>query len=117
MRLHVALLCATALGLFASSALAQRPSGRGPGRRSQMLFKDITLTPEQQAKVDSIQVRYREQMPAFTRGSPPDSATREKVRGLFRQELDEIRVVLTADQQKVFDKNVADMRARRPGGP
>ena len=117
MRLHVALLCATAVGLFPSSALGQRPSGRGPERRAQMLFKDITLTPEQQAKVDSIQTRYREQMPSFTTGSPPDSATREKIRGLFRHELDEIRAVLTADQQKAFDKNLAELRKGRRGGP
>jgi Spy/CpxP family protein refolding chaperone len=71
MRLHVALLCATALGLCATSALAQRPSGRGPERRAQLLFKGITLTLEQQAKVDSIQTYYREQMPSFTPGSPP----------------------------------------------
>src|SRR5213593_2627663 len=73
MRLHVAVLCATALGLCATSALAQRPSGRGPERRAQLLFKGITLTQEQQAKVDSIQTYYREQMPSFTPGSPPDS--------------------------------------------
>lgn len=36
---------------------------------------------------------------------------------MFRHELDDIRGVLTADQQKVFDKNLADMRARRSGGP
>ena len=86
MRVHVVLLWATALGLFASSALAQRPSGRAPGWRAERLFKDITLTSAQQAKVDSIQMRYREQMPSFTRGSPPDSATRERVRGLFRHD-------------------------------
>jgi len=117
MRLHVALLCATALGLCATSALAQRPSGRGPERRAQLLFKGITLTPEQQAKVDSIQTHYREQMPSFTPGSPPDSVTREKVRGLFRHQVEDIRAVLTADQQKVFDTNLADLRKGRRGGP
>ena len=117
MRLQVALLCATALGLFASSALAQRPSGRGPERRAQLLFTGITLTPEQQAKVDSIQAYYREQMPSFTAESPPDSATRDKVRGLFRHEVEDIRGVLTTDQQKAFDKNLAEMRKGRRGRP
>jgi Spy/CpxP family protein refolding chaperone len=117
MRLHVALLCATALGLCASSALAQRPSGRGPARRAQLLLKGITLTPEQQARVDSIQTYYRQQMPSFTSGSPPDSATRQKVRGLFRHEVEDIRAVLTADQQKAFDKNLAELRQGRRGGP
>ena len=117
MRLHVAVLCATALGLCATSALAQRPSGRGPERRAQLLFKGITLTLEQQAKVDSIQKYYREQMPSFTPGSPPDSVTREKVRGLFRHQVEDIRAVLTADQQKVFDTNLAELRKGRRGGP
>jgi hypothetical protein len=31
--------------------------------------------------------------------------------------VDQIRAVLTLDQQKVWDKNVAEMRERRPGGP
>ena len=117
MRLHVALLGATALALLASSAPAQRPAGRGPERRAQLLFKGITLTPEQQAKVDSIQSSYREQMPSFTRESPPDSATREKVRALFRHEVEDVRAVLTADQRKVFDMNLAEMRKGRRGGP
>ena len=75
------------------------------------------LTPEQQARVDSIQTYYRQQMPSFTSGSPPDSATRENVRGLFRREVEDIRAVLTADQQKAFDKNLAQLRRGRRGGP
>ena len=117
MRPRVALLCTISLGLFATSALAQRPSGRGPERRAQLLFQGITLTPEQQAKVDTIQTYYREQMPSFTPGSPPDSATREKVRGLFRREVEDMRAVLTADQRNVFDKNLAELRRGRRGGP
>src|SRR5437879_8396776 len=109
MRLQIALLCATALGLFASSALAQRPSGRGPERRAQMLFTGITLTPEQQAKVDSILAYYREQMPSLTAESPPDSATREEVRGMFHPEVEDIRGVVRADHQKDVTKNRARM--------
>jgi len=82
----------------------------------EILFKDITLTPAQQTKIDSIQSHYREQMPSFTPGSPPDSATRERVRAIFRHELDDFRAVLTSDQQSTFDRNVEAMRARRGGG-
>lgn len=82
----------------------------------EILFKDITLTPAQQTKIDSIQSHYREQMPSFQPGSPPDSATRERVRAIFRHELDDFRAVLTADQQSTFDRNVEAMRARRSGG-
>jgi Spy/CpxP family protein refolding chaperone len=111
-------LLASLLALTVSPARAQNPPrGRGPGGRMELLFKDITLTAEQQAKVDSIRAHYRAQMPSFTPGSPPDSATREKIRGLFRRQVDDLRAVLTADQQKTFDKNVAEMREGRRGGP
>jgi len=112
--------------LVAAAAPAQTPSegGRaGPGRqgfgerRMQMLLKDITLSPEQQANVDSIRARYRSQMPAFTPGSRPDSTARQKMRDALRREDDEIRAVLTPDQQQLWDRNLAEMRARRPGGP
>jgi Spy/CpxP family protein refolding chaperone len=113
MRLYVTLLLATTLAPL--PALAQNASGRGPGRRMEYLLREVTLTADQQMKVDSIQRHYRDQMPSFTPGSPPDSAMREKVRGLFRHELDDIRAVLTADQQKIFDRNLAAMRERRGG--
>src|SRR3989449_6528255 len=71
------------------------------------LLRGITLTPAQQAQVDSIREHYRSQMPAFTPGSPPDSATREKMREHFRHMTEDIRAVLTPDQQKVYDKNLA----------
>lgn len=121
MRSHVALLTAAAtlvLVALPARAPAQGPpaGGRGPGRRMQMMFEGITLTPEQRARVDSIQAHYRAQMPLFTPGSPPDSATREKIHNLFQHELDDIRTVLTADQQQIFDHNVAAMRGRRGGG-
>lgn len=114
---HVVLLSATALSFLFSPAAAQRPYGRAPGRRVEALFEGISLTPDQRAKVDSIIKHYREEMPSFTPGSPPDSATREKVRGLFRRQADDLRAVLTPAQQTTFDRNVATMRERRSGGP
>src|SRR6266702_1065056 len=126
MRLRSAIVSTAILALAASGALAQNPPCGGGGgqrregfaaRRAQMLFKDITLTPEQQAKVDSIRARYRSEMPVFAPGMPPDSATRQKVRELFRRQNYDIRAVLTADQQKLWDRNVAEMQARRLGGP
>ncbi len=94
-------------------ASAQGPGGGGFGqRRMQRLLQGITLTAEQQAKVDSITAKYRAQMPPFTPGTRPDSATREKMRTLFGNQDEEIRAVLTPDQQKVWDQNVSAMRSR-----
>ncbi len=114
---HLVLASATALAVLSSPALGQGPYRQGPERRMEALFEGITLTTDQRAKVDSIQKHFRQQMPAITPGSRPDSATREKMRGLFRQHLDDIRAVLTADQQRTFDRNLAAMRERRGGGP
>ena len=118
------LASAAALLFAVSPAFAQNPPpGSGPGRqggserRMEMLLKDITLTPAQSARIDSIRVRYQGMMPAYTPGTPPDSATREKMRELFRRHNEEIRAVLTPDQQKVWDRNLAEMRARRGERP
>jgi Spy/CpxP family protein refolding chaperone len=102
----------------AAAAGAQTPGGGGgggggfAGRRMQRLLQGITLTAPQQAMVDSITAKYRAQMPPFTPGSPPDSATRAKMRTLFGNQDKEIRAVLTPDQQEVWDQNVTEMRNR-----
>jgi Spy/CpxP family protein refolding chaperone len=56
-------------------------------------------------------------MPAFTPGSRPDSAERERRRAVMMKQQADIRGVLTAEQQAVYDRNVAEMRARMPGRP
>ena len=96
-----------------SFARAQSPGGGGfAERRMQRLLQGITLTADQRAKVDSITTKYRAQMPPFTPGTPPDSATRARMRALFGNQDEEIRALLTPDQQKVWDQNVAEMRKR-----
>jgi Spy/CpxP family protein refolding chaperone len=130
MRLRLALASAVLATLVASPAIAQGPPGggmggmgqRGPGRRMQMLFNGITLTSQQQAKVDSIENAYTPRMRAlFTPGQRPDSAARAQMTALRDQENKDLRAVLTADQQTVFDRNVANMPMmggprRGPGG-
>jgi Spy/CpxP family protein refolding chaperone len=113
------------LMLMASTAAAQ---GGGPGggqgagqgqRMNEMLFKDITLTPEQKTKIDSIQTKQREDSRALMQpgGGMPDSTTRAKMMELRTKSNAAIRAVLTAEQQVIFDKNLAAMPqggGRRP---
>ena len=80
------------------------------------LFKGITLSPAQAATIDSIRERYVAQYQVFTPGVRPDSATRQRVRALVRQELAEARAVLTPEQQPVWDLNVADVLALLASG-
>jgi Spy/CpxP family protein refolding chaperone len=105
-----------------SVARAQEPQGARGNRpnMSAMLFKDITLTPAQQAKVDSIEAKYREQMTALRNGGGDQQEMRQKRGELMGKQRDELKALLTDDQKKVFDKNAEDMRQqmqnRRPPG-
>ena len=111
-RVAVMLSALAALVAFAApAAFAQGGGGggQGRGRQMEMLMKDITLTDVQKASVDSIVQSFRAQMPGFTPGQPPDSAARAKRMEVMGKQNAAIRGVLTADQQKVFDKNLAEM--------
>jgi len=110
-----------ALSLVAAFALlvivAPRATAQGGGGRpgmGQMMMKDITLTDAQKAKLDSIVAPYREQMRALGgMGGPADSASMAKRRELMTKQQVAVRAILSPDQQKVFDKNVAEMNAMR----
>lgn len=83
---------------------------RGGGNsRAQRLFKDITLTPAQKTKVDSIVAHHRAQSQAATEGGSADGARRD----LMRRQVADLRLVLTKEQQEVFDRNAAAMDQRR----
>ena len=99
------------LALAAPAAYAQGGGQGGPGRGMQRLMEGITLTDAQKASVDSIGQAFRAQMPPMQQGTPPDSATRAKRMEVMQKQYAEVRKVLTADQQKVFDKNLETMRA------
>jgi len=105
------------MALAAPAAYAQGGGQGGQGRGMQRLMQGITLDAKQQASVDSIQKAFRAEMPPMQQGTPPDSATRAKRMEVMQKEYAAIRNVLTADQQKVFDKNVAEMREQMKNRP
>lgn len=96
---------------------APRMGGRG---MSQMLFAGIDLTDAQKAEIQKIGDKYRAEREALRPAgaqpggqfSPPDSATRAKMDAIRTKSNAEFRAVLTPEQQAIFDKNVADMKAR-----
>lgn len=109
--------------------------GGGGGRRSMMeapksgqgILTGITLNAEQQKKVDELwaknEPQRQEQMEKMQKmresGTRPDSATMAANRAARQAQVNQYRAILTPDQQKVFDENVAKMRERMggPGGP
>ena len=111
------------LAVVAPSAQAQGggppPGGmRGGGMRGggarmmELLLKDITLDAAQRAKLESIKEKYAKEMPATTPGERPDEAAMRQRRELQTKQQNEVRAILTADQQKVFDRNLAELRER-----
>ena len=108
---------------------------RGHGNMRRQLFKDVKLTNEQKAQIKSINQKYRAQAKQGREALRPvmqearadrqkgDSAAAravfernkgqfDKLRAQRQQELQEIRAVLTPDQQKQFDANAAQLKAR-----
>ena len=119
----VALAVALCAGMTSIAAAQGQPEPQGQGamRRGEgmggMLLKDITLTDAQKAQIKTIRDKYVPQQMELSKaaqavGGPPDEATRSKMMDLRTKQAAEIRAVLTADQQVVFDKNAADMKAR-----
>lgn len=116
---RIAMMAIAFSAASASIASAQRPdSGSQGGRRmGPNLLEGITLTDQQQAQVKAIREKYAPQrmeiMTALrSTGMPPDSAARAKMQGITDAQTADIRAVLTAEQQKILDKNVVAMRER-----
>ena len=90
----------------------RRGGMRGDGQqRDAMLFNGITLSADQQSRVDAIRARYRADAQKLDPRNNPDD--REKMMQSMQAQLGEIRNVLTTEQQAVFDQNVQQMRERR----
>lgn len=114
---------------------AAKPRPHRGHRAERRLFKGITLTSAQKAQVRAIHKKFAEQnKPLFQSMKPAmqearaarqkgdtaaaraawqkTAAQREQLRALRQNEVSEVRAVLTADQQKQFDQNVAAVKAR-----
>lgn len=88
----------------------------GPPQSGAGIFTGITLTPAQQQQVDALYASnqpMRDKMRAqMESGQRPDSAQMVQLRAQRTKTLAAYRGFLTPDQQKVFDKNVAEMQSR-----
>ncbi len=119
----------------------RRPMRRGAMQRGAMqrgeraLFRGIDLSSAQKSRLDSIRSKYRSESRSLREQMGPDmksaraarqsgdsakiaaarqsmSASREKMVALRKQEMTEMRGVLTPEQQSAFDRNVNDMQSR-----
>lgn len=109
-------LCAVSASVASAQAQGDAQQGGRRGGMGGMLLKDITLTDAQKAQAKTIREKYLPQMVEIRRsvqatGAAPDDATRAKMTDLQNKQTAELRAILTADQQVVFDRNLADMKA------
>jgi Spy/CpxP family protein refolding chaperone len=115
-------LCAGMTSVAAAQAQPDHEKhGQGEMKRGGgmggMLLKDITLTDAQKAQIKTIREKYAPRQMELRKavqatGVAPDDATRAKMTELQTQQAAEIRAILTADQQVIFDRNLAEMKAR-----
>jgi Spy/CpxP family protein refolding chaperone len=105
----------------------------GPGMMEHTLLKNITLTSAQKTKLEQVQKSERASMTADsgarraefdamrTARQSGDSATAKRLMLEQRTKMDQqfethsaaVRAILTPDQQKQFDANVAEMKSHR----
>ena len=132
MMYRTSLLAMALMATTAAVAAAQNPPPAAPPAMSSMapmapsaqaqpglerLLQGITLSPAQRTRVDSIRARHMAEMPAMTAGTTPDSAARAQIRMHTEAMERDIRAVLTTEQQTVWDRNVAAVRAAAPSRP
>jgi hypothetical protein len=113
-------LVAAMLVASASVATAQDAQPRQQGQRPNMmamLMTGITLTADQQTKVDSITKKFDEARATLRADQTLDRDARmAKSRELQTKVSDEVKALLTDDQKKIFEKNQADAQARMQQG-
>jgi Spy/CpxP family protein refolding chaperone len=111
------LLAGTAVTAAAQEPQAQGQRQGGGGNRMAALMQGITLTADQQTKFDEITKKYADARQTMMQDQSLDQdARRAKMREAMTKQSDEIKSLLTDDQKKVFEKNLADMQARMQGG-
>jgi periplasmic protein CpxP/Spy len=131
MKISLRMLVAAASLALAAPVYAQGGGGGGGGgqqmtpeqrmaRQKEQLFKDITLEAPVSAKVDSImmdgQKKQAEAMQAARSGGGDMAAMREGMQKMTADRNNAIKALLTDEQKKKFDENVAAMPAGRGRG-
>ena len=108
-----ALLLASTSTVAAAQEPAPQGQRRGGGDRTAALLQGITLSAEQQSKVDTLNAKVRADMQALRADAALDQdARRAKSMELMTKQMDAIKALLTDEQKKVFEKNWTDMQTR-----
>ena len=101
-------------GSVVASAQAA-PQQQGAGRRPDPRMANIELSAEQKVKLDEIQKKYAPEMQVIRdamQGGGDRAEGMKKMNDLRGKMAPEIRAILTTEQQAVYDKNAAEVKAR-----
>ena len=113
--IRIAAFVAALLIGVAAIASAQGAMQQGAQGRRSVQLDGIELTDAQKAKLEDIQKKYQPEMMAlrteFQNGGDRAELMKKSV-ALRDRSSTEIRAILTPDQQVVFDKHTAEMKAR-----
>ncbi len=131
MKISLRVFVAAASLAIAAPLYAQGGGGGGGGqqmtpeqrmaRQKEQLFKDITLSPAQSAKIDTIMMdaskKQGEMMQAARGGGGDMSAMREQMGKMNAERNEKLKAVLSSDaDKKKFDDNLAAMPQGRGRG-
>jgi hypothetical protein len=105
-------LVIAALLLVATTTTASAQERRVGGNRMTALLQGITLTAEQQARVDTVVQKANAAMQAVRADTALGEGRRAKIMDLMNKQTEDVKCLLTEEQRKVFDKNSLDMQAR-----
>lgn len=113
--IRIAVFVAALLITGAAVARAQGAMQQGGQSRRGLQLDGIELTDAQKSKLDEIQKKYQPEMMALRTELQNGGDRAELMRkssALRDRSSADIRAILTADQQVVFDKHTAEMKAR-----
>jgi Spy/CpxP family protein refolding chaperone len=131
MKISLRVLVAAASLAVAAPLYAQGGGGGGGGgqqmspeqrmaRQKEQMFKDITLAAPVSAKIDTIMMnaskKQQEAMAAARAGGGDMAAMRESMNKMNAERNDAIKALLTDEQKKKFDENLAAMPQGRGRG-
>jgi Spy/CpxP family protein refolding chaperone len=115
-----------AAGVASAQSAAAPEHARAGQRGPEMLFRGITLTPDQKARIKTIHEKEHKEFAALREKNKDGRSAQVRQRGdttgfgarraqmeqRREQQFAELRSVLNSNQRAQFDKNVADMKAR-----
>ncbi|HEX3006448.1 MAG TPA: hypothetical protein VHO90_02405 [Bacteroidales bacterium] len=111
--------------MFTATMLTKaQPSGRASAedrakRQTEAMTTQLSLTDDQQTKVNAINLKYAKQMDEVfaQRGTPGGDRDEmhKKMTAIETSKREELSSVLNADQLKKYDEMVAERQKNRPG--